>query len=121
MIGNHIGDPIIIVFPGSAAEEAVIAIVVESKSRAFDGIPVIDRPIHGALSFEKLPVGMRSYHNARFTRKRDHVQQAVDDDPGPHTIRIVYGEKVLRIEQIPLSIPVLKGMSIDREGLVRDQ
>src|SRR5688572_31000399 len=111
MICHYIRDAIVVVFPCTATEKTVIAIVVKTKCCAFNRVPIIDSAIHGTLGFEKLPIRVGTDHKTRFTGKREHVQQAVDDNAGPHTIGIVECQKVLRIEQVPLSIPVLEGMS----------
>src|SRR5687767_1449874 len=121
MICHYIRDAIVVVFPCTATEKTVIAIVVQTKCCAFNGVPIIDSAIHGTLGFEKLPVSMEPNHNTRFTGGCEHIQHAVNYDPGPNTVLIVECQKVLRIEQIPLSIFISKGMSIDCERLIRNQ
>src|SRR5688572_15761636 len=110
MICNDIRDAVIVVFPCAAAEKTIVAIVVDTKCCPFNGVPIIDSAIHGTLGFKKLPISMGPDDNTRLSGKREHVQHAVDDNPGPHPVWIVNCQKVLRIEQIPLSILILKRM-----------
>src|SRR5215207_301505 len=95
MVCDHIRDPVIIVFPGPAAEKTVIATVVDTKGCAFNRVPVINSAVHRTLGFEKLPVGMGPDYNPRLTGQRKHIQHAVHDNAGPNAIRIIECQKVL--------------------------
>ena len=64
---------------------------------------------------------MGADHNTRLTGQCEHIEHAVNDNAGPNPILVVECQKVLRIEQVPLSVRILKGMGIDREGLIGDQ
>src|SRR5512147_174471 len=118
MVCNNIGDAIIFLLPGTAAVKAVTAIVMQPYRRTFDSVPVVNSAVHGSTGFEKLPISMRPNDNVRITGRREHIQQAIHDDSGTHAILLIESQKIARIKEIPLSIPVLKRMSIDRKGLI---
>src|SRR5262249_43404473 len=68
-----------------------------------------------------MPIGVRTYNSSRIAGQRGHVQQTIYSDARPHAIILIYRKKVTAVEQIPLTISILKGMGINAKGLICNQ